>query len=234
MRMALLDDAERLLIEAQSINPLNTDHTANLARLTTRRVASNPGAADRQGLLNQAETYYQEALGLSPQNSIIRNEYARLALDLKRSCEEAIAIFEESIRIDPFYLNSYYGLTDTLVTCASAQSDLAAQQELFAAAIDSLSAGIALKPDDPRAWIQLGQLHDQVGNPQEAIVAYQEAREVDETGLIAPWRIQILEAGSYQVLGDLAMARALAEQALQTAPADAAAQIETFLRGLPE
>jgi tetratricopeptide (TPR) repeat protein len=99
----LLSAAEKRLLTAQELNPLNTDHTANLARLNTRWAAagSDDGTLDLK--MQLAEQYYQDALVLSPQNSIIRNEYARFAFELNRDCDQTIALYNESLAIDPFF-----------------------------------------------------------------------------------------------------------------------------------
>jgi Flp pilus assembly protein TadD len=62
----------------RTLNPLNTDHTANLARLNTRWSQLAADSAVQAERVNEAEFFYQKAISLSPQNSIIRNEYAGL------------------------------------------------------------------------------------------------------------------------------------------------------------
>ena len=89
----LLEEARDRLLFAQEINPLNTDHTANLARLTTRWASLPHIEPDRkQTLIAAARDYYQEALALSPQNSVVRNEYGNPLATLEGDCEEAIAV----------------------------------------------------------------------------------------------------------------------------------------------
>ena len=71
-RPELLEVARQELLIAQETNPLNTDHTANLARLNVRWASVTDGA-EREAHVADAERYYRDALELSPQNSIIRN-----------------------------------------------------------------------------------------------------------------------------------------------------------------
>lgn len=113
----LLRTAEQRLQDAQRINPLNTDHTANLARLNTRWAGSAQGA-EREERAQQAAAYYRKALELSPNNALIRNEYARLLFDLSADCDGAIAALRESVRIDPFYDRSYLLAADVYDQCA--------------------------------------------------------------------------------------------------------------------
>ncbi|MDX1413067.1 MAG: tetratricopeptide repeat protein, partial [Candidatus Promineifilaceae bacterium] len=149
---ALLSAAEQGLLKAQSINPLNTDHTANLARLNTRWAVLSPNNEANNVQLEAAEKYYQRALALSPQNSIIRNEYARYALELKRDCDQAIALYNESLAVDPFFDDTYFALTDAYVTCASAQINDDTQRELYELAAKSITNALERQPANARAW----------------------------------------------------------------------------------
>jgi tetratricopeptide (TPR) repeat protein len=231
---SLYNTAEDLLIQAQTLNPLNTDHTANLARLYTRWYATDPENDQSEALLQKSEAYYQDALELSPQNSIIRNEYARLALELKKNCDQALAIYEDSIDIDPFYSDSYIAMSDALLACAAAQTDEAVSAQLYTLANEILSEGLALDRRNVRGWLRLGQIRQQIGDNEGALRAFTEARFVDRAGAIPSWNVDYAEASVYRDMGNTTMARALAEQALLSAPPDAAAQIEAFLAGLPE
>ena len=113
----LLETAEERLIRAQGINPLNTDHTANLARLNVRWAQLVGNEASSAEKIADAERYYVDALKLSPQNSIIRNEYAGLALSLDQDCDKAIEIYRESLDVDPLYDQTYYRLAETYISC---------------------------------------------------------------------------------------------------------------------
>jgi tetratricopeptide (TPR) repeat protein len=72
-RTDLLTRAETLLLRAQDIAPLNTDHTANLARLNARWVAATDDLAEQSERLDLAGGYYVDALALSPK-PVVRNE----------------------------------------------------------------------------------------------------------------------------------------------------------------
>ena len=226
--------AEDGLLQAQTINPLNTDHTANLARLFTRWYAADHDSAQAAIRLEAAEGYYQDALDLSPQNSIIRNEYARLALELKKNCDQTLALYEESLTVDPFYSTTYFALTDALVACAAAQTDEAAQIELYTLAAQRLAEGLSREPNNGRAWMQSGQILQQIGDHEAALASFEEARETDPANTVPSWNIDFAEAMIYQEMGELALARAMAEQARQTAPPEIEDQIDAFIAGLGE
>ncbi|MCB0006755.1 MAG: hypothetical protein KDE04_09880, partial [Anaerolineales bacterium] len=133
----LLATAEDRLLEAQRINPLNTDHTANLARLHSRWAQTSPGSADFELHVDTAERYYQSALDLSPNNSVIWNEYAQLYLGLRGDCAGALAIFAQSLEVDPFYEDTYIRTADTYATCADELDDEAARDEYYIDAIEN-------------------------------------------------------------------------------------------------
>ena len=230
-QIALLKEAEERLLKAQAINPLNTDHTANLARLYTRWAPITSDEAERARLLETAEQYYRQALNLSPQNSVIRNEYARLLLELKRDCEGAINLYNETITIDPFYEATYFALADAYAACAARESDTGTQTAYWEAAVASLEEGLRRDPQNVTAWMQLGQINQQLGAYQEAFEAYETARSKNR-GQIPPWLIDFREATTFLDLGNEDLARQLAEQALASAPPDAAPQIELFLNQL--
>lgn len=106
----LLGQAEEDLKRAQSLNPLNTDHTANIARLY-RFWADIPGSASA-ALLSESEAYYHRALVLSPNNSGIWNELGTLYLQKLGDPEAGLAILQKSIEIDPFNDATYAILGD--------------------------------------------------------------------------------------------------------------------------
>lgn len=147
-REELLSTAETRLKRAQEINPFNTDHTANLARLNARWAGyeqnSNPAVSKEKTELSAG--YYQDALTLSPQNSVIRNEYSGLLSSVGDDCGNAISLLEDSIQIDPFFANSYVQLSDTYRTCAidgDSEPNLAYYQE----AIDVVDSAMAELPE---------------------------------------------------------------------------------------
>jgi tetratricopeptide (TPR) repeat protein len=228
-QLTLLTDAESRLIEARDINPLNTDHTANLARLNARWAVSSDDPDQRVERLDRAESYYRSALEISPQNSVIRNEYARLAFDLGRDCDLAIDIFRESLAHDPFYAATFFSFSDVLASCAEAQSVEAEAQELYQYAIESLEAGLSIEPEQARAWLLLGQINQRLTRFGDALEAFEQARQLNEQSGMATWNLDFLEAAVYREMGDISRSRAMAEQALQTAPTDIALQIEEFL-----
>lgn len=230
----LLETARQRLQVAQEINPLNTDHTANLARLTTRWASlQDLDAARREELVEQAKDYYQDALSLSPQNSIIRNEYANLQATLDNDCDAAISTFERSLAIDPYFANTYFSLAATYEMCASQQAG-ENQAQYYHNAAAMLEAGLERNDRNEGSYLlQAGQLYQQSGDYAEAIRVFQEARALPASE-VPTWNVDFNLANAYLAMGDLTNARQLGNQALAAAPPEAREQIESFLNQIDE
>lgn len=228
----LLSQAESLLLRAQDINPLNTDHTANLARLNTRWYAAVDDVAEQTDRLNLAGQYYERALALSPQNSVIRNEFARLMLDVVRDCDRALAIFDETAAIDPYYVQTHLARADALIVCGDRTE--AERDEYYRAAANSLDMALQINPGNVRVWIQLAEIHRQLGQFEEAFAAAESARAQNDPPVIPAAEIDFLAAQIAAGMGNATEARELAERALETAGETTAAQIESFLQQLDE
>ncbi|MCB8987049.1 MAG: peptidylprolyl isomerase [Ardenticatenaceae bacterium] len=228
---ALLNEASQQLRRAQDINPLNTDHTANLARLNTRWTELSQDEAERAQHLTNAETYYQEALSLSPQNSVIRNEYARLAFSLENDCDKALAIYDDAVSIDPYYEANYFGRSDTLVACAASLPE-AEKTAYYEKALADIKAGLKISPNNLQAWLRAGQLSQDLGNYAEAIDAYEEVRTLNTNSAVPPWQVDYVLATLNRDANNLDQAVVEAQKALQTAPAESSGQVQALLAEL--
>lgn len=194
----LLETAQARLQEAQTINPLNTDHTANLARLNVRWAGLSTGDPDAlQQRIDIAEAYYQSALTLSPHNAVIHNEYGGLLLTLAQDCDRALAVFQGSNAIDPFYTGTYYSLADAYVNCAT-EDDLEQALDYLERATQALEAGLVAPTDkgQTRAEVRnsVARLHVAVGrrylelaqlDQAEASLTLARATETENTTVLA-------------------------------------------------
>ncbi len=228
IRTDYLQQAEDRLLRAQAVNPLNTDHTANLARLNTRWLQLSTDEATRAERLKLAEEHYIDALELSPQNSVIRNEYARLAFDMIKDCDLALDLYKESLEIDPYYDATYLGYADTLISCA-VDMDEDEKTAAYEDAVEALNIGVEMQPNNVRAWQQIGQIQQELNNHEEAIIALEEAAARDESGQLQAWQVQYLMAISHHELGEDDAAVRSATQALGIAPPDVQPQIQQFI-----
>jgi len=162
----LLRAAETVLLEAQRVNPLNTDHTANLARLyrTWADLAANDDTV-RSARLTESVSMYDTALTLSPNAAHLWNERGN-ALLATGDTEEALASFEHSLAIDQRFDQTYLLLADFL--------DRTGQTDKL---IDVLNKGIEIftTHTNPQATAQLlsylGVIEARRGNLEAAAEA---------------------------------------------------------------
>ncbi|MBV7338409.1 O-antigen ligase family protein [Chloroflexi bacterium TSY] len=110
-RVELLRAAEVVLKEAQRVNPLNTDHTANLARLyrTWADLSDDPDV--RQEKLDQSLAQYEMAMTLSPNAAHLWNEKGNAHL-ARQEMEQAEEVYLYSLSLDPLYDQTYLLLAD--------------------------------------------------------------------------------------------------------------------------
>jgi tetratricopeptide (TPR) repeat protein len=230
---ALLRTARDRLQEAQRINPLNTDHTANLARLHTRWSEIAP-EGNREELVNTAVAYYQDAVALSPQNVVIWNEYARLVYFRRNSCEEALPIFRHSAGADPFYPETQFSRGEVAAVCYQTTDDETLRAAYRAEAIESLTDGLLREPDNSRRYMQVAEIYlRRLQDGELALATYEQARALASDNLPA-WQMDVTMAQWFAEQGDLAQARTLAERGLTEAPPESTAQIRAFLDQLPD
>src|SRR5271157_4176321 len=77
---------------------------------------------------------------------------------------EAIAHYEDAIRLKPDYLDAHYSLGNALATAGQTPEAIAEYEEV-----------LRLDPDDDEAHSDLGDALTRVGRPRDAVVQYEEA-----------------------------------------------------------
>ncbi|MEZ4859676.1 MAG: tetratricopeptide repeat protein [Caldilineaceae bacterium] len=110
-REDLLRSAEVILREAQRVNPLNTDHTANLARLYRTWADLSTDSAERQTMLDESLDEYNMAVRLSPNAAHLWNEKGNAHL-ARGERDEAEAAYLHSLSIDDLFEQTYLLLAD--------------------------------------------------------------------------------------------------------------------------
>jgi tetratricopeptide (TPR) repeat protein len=203
-RADLLRAAETVLIEAQRVNPLNTDHTANLARLyRTWADLSVDDAATREKMLNASLAMYETAVTLSPNAAHLWNERGNAFLAAGQN-DEALAAFEHSLSLDKLFDQTYLlladffertGQTDRLleilnqgIAVFSARGNAAVTGQLLsylgviearegdlAAAAAANQKLLELLPDNLQALRNLAIIARDQGNLEQALAYTQEA-----------------------------------------------------------
>ena len=131
--------SQAALVAAQRLNPLNTDHSANLARLSRawafadalgptdnptdswlREILATPGNKVDEAHLDQALTYYQQAVALSPQNAQLWNELATVQF-IRNDLAGAQASIDRSLTLEMMIAEGLLAVVSCLLTAAPEQ-----------------------------------------------------------------------------------------------------------------
>jgi tetratricopeptide (TPR) repeat protein len=234
---AFLQTAHGQLLKALDLNPLNTDHTANLARLNRRWAEILAGdTAKRAEHVTASVGYYTQATRLSPNNAGLWNEWAALVMDLQGELDTAQQYLDRSFALDEKYELTYQYQARLYTLRAGRETDPAAQAEWLAQAETMLQQGIALAQarglSTASYYLDLGLAYRQMGNAAAAISALQQVLAAGGAPGAEPWRVYVSIAELFLQLGDAGQARSNAELALQNAPESERAAIQTWLDSL--
>jgi tetratricopeptide (TPR) repeat protein len=213
---ALLRRAEQTLLRARELNPLNTDHTANLARYYATVAALSADPATQRLALEQASTYYAQATTLSPNTAHLHNEWGTVLVQLGRY-EEARARFARSLQLDPNFADTYLR-----------RAQLETQLGHWEAALADYEAATRLAPNDIRGHSGRAYALAQMGRIAEAIAANRLVLQLDPNEFSTLQNLALL----YQRQGDIAQALVYARQARAVAPPDQQALLDELIRRL--
>jgi len=215
-REDLLIAGQAVLIEARRLNPLNTDHSANLARLNRTWGQIADDAAQRAEKMDAAIEYYRQATNLSPNNAQLFNEWGQVYL-LLGDHEKALEKYQHSLSVDQEYHETYILLGDLYLN----------RQELDKAA-DAYSRALELNPQMVQAHSALSYIYSQQGKLQEAVEENLEVLELAPNDYASHKNLALL----YQQLGRTDDAVAEAQIALRLAPEGDKASLEAFIAQL--
>lgn len=166
-RQELLRAAETVLLEAQTVNPLNTDHTANLARLYRTWADLSPDNPElKQAMLDKSIEEYNIAVTLSPNAAHLWNEKgnAHLARGERDLAEES---YLHSLELDDLYDQTYLLLADFY----SRQGDDEKAVEILKRGIEAMDANPRFRPTLPM-YSYLGVAQARMGDTEGAIESY--------------------------------------------------------------
>ncbi len=105
-RSAYVAASEKILQTAQRLNPLNTDHTANLARLNRIVAGFTTDPAEKAARLQKSSDYYKAATRLSPYTAYLYNEWSQTYIQAG-DLDSARAALEKSLTLDNRYAQTY-------------------------------------------------------------------------------------------------------------------------------
>jgi tetratricopeptide (TPR) repeat protein len=219
--------ARAVLTRARQINPLNTDHSANLARLMRTWADMTTDPAQKKKFADQASQYYVEATSLSPHNAILWNEWATIDLYLKGDPDAALKKLDESLSLDTQFDQTYLLIGDTYMNKKNVDKDTAAQQKDLDKAAEAYQKVLTLRPDFAQAQGVLAYIYAQQGKLAEAIQANLKLINMSPTDPNI-WNTHKNLALLYQQTGDFPSAINEAQIAASIAPTNDRLQLQAY------
>lgn len=208
-RVQALQISEQRLLQARQINPLNTDHSANLARLNRIWATMTDDPVDRAAHLQKSLDFYRDATRLSPNTAHLYNEWSQ-AYFLSGNLDKTREMLDRSLQLDQEFPQTYQYLGDFY----SSQHNDAQAVEYYLKAI-ALDPGSLNGPDGfPNPTVM--QLFSQPNVAPRAIEAYETA-SAKLPDSVAPY-MAISEI--YKRLGQNDRVRQELEQAVKVSPRD--------------
>jgi len=201
-KLAVLEECRKALEKAQALAPLNTDHTANLARLYLIWAGFTTDSDERIARINQSIQYYDQATRLSPHAAHLFNEWAG-AYATGRQYDEAFEKYQESLALDREFDATYFGLGGLYYEMGQLEQ-----------AAEMYEESLAWNPQMTQAWINLGVIYSQLGRYDEAIDAHLQVVERRPGDFEALKNLALL----YRDTGRLGEAVAYAQSAAQARP----------------
>lgn len=185
-RTDLLRAAEAVLTEAQRINPLNTDHTANLSRLYRTWADLSGDAEIKQRMLDQSIEEYNMAVQLSPNAAHLWNEKGNAHL-ARGEDDLAEAAYQHSLSLDPLFEQSYLLLADFYDRRQEYQKVV----DLLEGGIETMDANRRFNPT-PQMYSFLGVAYARLGNIPKAIEANLQVLDLQPTNVVAMRNLALL------------------------------------------
>ncbi len=182
-RQDMLSASLTALTEARRLNPLNTDHTANLGRLYRFW-----GEAVDPKYLQTSLDYYRQALEISPNTAHLYDEWSQVyfVMGQYQACLDKLL---KSLSLDSQFVPTYVYLGDTYQAMNQPQAALAAH----VAAI-KLEAGALTNPSyftrqDPRSFDARLGFYEQAGLLEPIANAYKDLIAKDTNSFAAHYSL---------------------------------------------
>jgi tetratricopeptide (TPR) repeat protein/O-antigen ligase len=223
--------ARIILEEARVINPFNTDHSANLARMWRQSADLTADAAQKQQRYENASKEYGTATSLSPNNAALWNEWASLMMYNLRNLDEAKAKLDKSLALDQKFTQTYLLRSAWNMEKANAVDRAAKPDEWRAymeAAQKELEAARLVDPNSDQILQELTRVAIQAGDLPAAISATLTLVEKNPSDWNSLKNLAVLYSDTKQIT----LAQQYAEQALALAPAEQQAPLQAFIAQL--
>ncbi|HKP12744.1 MAG TPA: tetratricopeptide repeat protein, partial [Blastocatellia bacterium] len=166
----------------------------------------NLGAALQSlGRLEEAISYYRQALRIKPNDAVARNSLGT-ALQTGGKLEEALGEYREALRIQPDYVNAHYNLGTSLLSLGQAEEAARHFREV-----------LRLGPEDADVYNDLGSALAIQGDLAQAAAQFEKALGLAPTHADAHYNLGKV----FAIQGNLAQAAAHFEQAVSSDPRNA-------------
>jgi Tfp pilus assembly protein PilF len=149
--------AVREFQQAMYADPTNADGYYNLAATLHKQGLMTGSQSD----LEQAESYYNQCLDRNEQHVDCHRGLAVLLVERQEP--------ERAFRLIEGWCMKYPGSSDAKVELARLYQEFGDRDK----AKEHLLEAIAVNPNDARALSALGRIHEETGNPTQALAAYQ-------------------------------------------------------------
>jgi len=220
VRESVMQEAEKVLTKARELNPLNTDHSANLARMYRRWADFTSDQSAKTELLHKSSLNYEWATTLSPQNAIIWNEWSMLYLYGLGDQTGYERTHQRSLEIDADF-------DQTWLICGDANRQLGELE----AAVHCYTEALRITPRSAQVWRVLGDTYIALQQWDDAIHALTKTVELQPRARDL-WNIHQVLAQLYAQVGDIEQAVFHAQTALELAPEDQRASLQDLLAQL--
>lgn len=249
-RQDLLTSARIILEEARVINPFNTDHSANLARMwqqwgdivraeldieRAKQLADQARIATLQAEAKErfeaASREYATATQLSPNNAQLWNEWASLLMSRLGDLDEAKVKLDRSLALDQKFSQTYLLRAAWYLEKArqlDRQNDADQWRQTLNAARDELNRALATDANAVQAYQELLNIAVQLGDTQQAISVTLALLERNPQDWNALKNLALL----YRDTKQLTLALEYAQRALAIAPDDQRPMLQAFIEQL--
>jgi len=189
-REDILRSAHASLVAARRLNPLNTDHSANLARLHRAWAFTGAGTAanlnDPNSLrellisdpdlvnrdrLDRSLAYYRQTLSLSPNNAGLWNELATVQF-IVNDLAGAQATLQRSLDLDQRFSPTYLLLGDVRDAAGDATG-----------ALDAYRRAAELAPNNTSVLSAAGVASARAGDTDAAVAAFRRIIQIETNAL---------------------------------------------------
>jgi tetratricopeptide (TPR) repeat protein/O-antigen ligase len=232
-RDQLFAQAEHDMQTAQDINPLNTDHTANLARIYSLWATYSDDPQLKQQRAMQSAQYFEKAVTLSPHNSRLWDEWALLYINVLDQPEQALQRLTHSLNVDPYNDWTYGILGDFYARTVSDQSSHDDKQAALRKAKNFYNQAIERvnywdKPNKYAYTFALAGVYTQLGELDQAIDTYSAALKI-KANESDKWRVEENIARLQAQKGNMDGAIQHAQNAFISAPEDQKQRIQGLI-----